>query len=158
MKKGLFFLCVLLCSANSFALDNGLYLGLKAGSLEVDVSEVDSDTTRGVVIGYQWDGIAVEFEANDADLEFDVSGNTVDADFKTTALYAVARTEEPVYFKAKVGYLREEISNSFMEETETGLSAGIGVGGRFGPVSIETEFTFIEEDADLLSLGAHFHF
>ena len=158
MKKGLFFLCVILFSTNTFALDNGLYLGLKAGSLEIDVSEVDGETARGFVIGYQWDGVAVEFEANDADLEFDISGMIVDANLKTKAVYAVARTEGPVYFKAKVGYLKEEISNSFMKESETGLSAGIGVGGRFGPVSIETEFTFIEEDIDLLSLGAHFHF
>lgn len=158
MKKEFVFCFVMLFGANTFALDNGFYLGVKGGSLEVDLSEVDTDTARGILIGYQWDGIAVEFEANDADVEFNVNGSTFDADFNSTALYAVTRTEGSVYFKGKLGLLREEIRNSFAKETETGLSAGIGVGGRIGPVSVETEYTIIESDADLMSLGVNFHF
>ena len=55
--------------------------------------------------------------------------------------------------------IHEEGSVGSTSLSDTGFSAGAGVGFRFNDhLSAEAEYTLIEADVDFLSLGINFHF
>jgi outer membrane immunogenic protein len=65
--------------------------------------------------------------------------------------------------KAKIGVISEDIDKNYSfgvaseSNSDTGLSFGVGAGFALTPqVSIEGEYTVIEQDVDLLSLGLTF--
>ncbi|NIB42532.1 porin family protein [Pseudomaricurvus alkylphenolicus] len=154
MKKIIPFVLAI-ASSTAFAADSGeFYLGLKSGTLDVDVSGLDASTPKAAVIGYRKGSWGAEFEANYADVDYGYGS----ADFRSFALYGVYRSEGDFYLKAKAGVLREELKVSFASEEETGFSAGIGAGWRLGAVTLEAEYTIVEEDVNFYSLGANFHF
>lgn len=134
------------------------YAGIKSGSLEMDLDPLESSTPVGIVVGYQPSSFGVELEVNAADIDYNVYGISGEAKYKSIALYGVYRTEGDVYFKAKAGVLREELDTSVADADETGLSVGVGAGVRMGAFSFEAEYTMLEENIDLISLGANVHF
>ncbi|PCJ20505.1 MAG: hypothetical protein COB04_04425 [Gammaproteobacteria bacterium] len=133
---------------------SGIYFGLKTGALEVDVSGFNFDTPVGLYGGFAPGVWGIEFEVVTASGDF--SG--VDLDFDSLAVYGVYRSEGEIYIKGKGGFLRQEVSvntSGFgrFNETDTGVSFGVGVGARIDNISFEAEYTFIEEDATLFSVG-----
>ena len=155
----------LLSSTASFAQEkqsNGFYVGLQAGKVDVDVNEpgvdVDDGDAIGLTLGYVPDMWGAEIQLTNSDIDITVDGETVESDYKTVAAYAVFRTRGDAYFKARAGLLREEIETNFASETDTGFSAGIGAGVRVSIINLEAEFTVLEEDANLFSIGASINF
>ncbi|MCR8921602.1 porin family protein [Dasania sp. GY-MA-18] len=140
----------------------GFYLGFKTGNMSSDVDDIDVESPRGFLLGWEFaNGAAVEFERNNADLDwsYDTYWGSVSGteDFDTTAIYAVYRAYNPdngIFLKLKGGMLSEEAAS----EDDTGLSVGIGLGYRAEHVSVEAEFTVIEEDVNYLSIGINAHF
>jgi len=166
MKKYLSVALVLasMASAPVFAESdrNGVYLGVKTGSLDVDVSGFDFDAPLGFFVGYEQGAWGVELEVVSAsgDLSLDGFGSTlnVGVDFDSLGIYGVYRAEGPVYVKLKGGFLREEISGGTsivgdFSESDSGLSLGIGVGARVSNFSVEAEYTLVEADINLFSVG-----
>lgn len=173
MKKGtstlLFSAVISLASIPAFAdspstdSNEGFYLGAKLGNMYIDQQNFDDPTSKGFLIGYDFGGFAVELERNtaEADWDFDTGFGSVSGqlDIDTTALYGVYRSEGTVYFKGKVGVINEDIEDEDGEsESDTGLTAGVGLGVRAGHLSFEGEFTILETDINLLSLGVNFTF
>lgn len=161
MKKLAIALLSISAAAGSFAADkSGGFIGLKSGNMDVDLSAADVDTPLGFVIGYQGQsGGGLELEYNKADVNFIVNGRVITADFSTLAFYGTYRSEGDVFFKGKLGLLREEIENGFGSTTDSGLSAGVGLGFRLGDAaSLELEYTFIEADVNYFSAGLNLHF
>ena len=178
-------LFVMLSSYNLYADDAaGPYIGLKAGVFTIDVDEsenfdVDDPSALGFVVGGKFNRfIGMEFEYNqsdDAGFEVENSSTEGQLDIQTMALYFVFRTPGNVYFKAKAGVLHEKIdgsggncnyyysysscSSASLSEKDTGLSAGVGIGFMLGKsVSLEAEYTIIEEDVGYASAGLNIHF
>ena len=169
----MFFLIAVLCSHNTYADDKtGPYVGIKGGQFEIDINannSIEDPSAFGFVAGFKFNRfIGLEFERNETD-DAEVKGwySSVDKlSITTTALYFVFRTPGDVYFKVKSGILREEVDTTCHScyyddgsENDTGLSLGVGLG--FMPVesvSLEAEYTLIEEDVGYLSAGINFHF
>ncbi len=152
-------------STNVVAAEDGagVYLGLKVGQFRSGISQLDDDTAVGFQVGYDFgNSFAIELEHNTGEMDLATYYTDVSFDVDTTALYAVFRSEGDFYFKGKVGVVREEISTSVygssISEDDSGGSYGIGGGYRNGAVSIEAEYTWIEEDLDIFGLGLSYHF
>ena len=110
-------------------------------------------------------GLAIEYEFTTTSTDFRAGTMRGDLDMDTHALYGAFRYGETVYFKAKLGVLREEVdikvrpAGPSVSDNDTGLSGGIRVGARLGDhFMIEAEFTVIEEDVNYFSIGAGFRF
>jgi len=154
------------CTANA----EGLYIGAKVGIMDVDDSAFDEATNGGVLIGYEFErqgsiswGVEAEFTTSLSDGDFEVFGVSGDWDIDTQALYGVAKFGDQFYGKLKAGVLREDISASAggasANESDTGFSAGLGVGWRATDrIAVEAEYTQIEEDAAFYSAGVNFTF
>ncbi|MDF1692505.1 MAG: hypothetical protein P1U47_09045 [Zhongshania sp.] len=135
----------------------GLYLGAKAGKIAIDVAEIEDPSAKGLLLGYNFGHIAVELERNAAD-EADYGGARP-LDYDTTAVYAAYRSSGVAYVKLRGGLLRETLNdNQGSTVSENGLSAGVGGGIRLSNLAIEAEFTVLDQDANLFSLGLIFNF
>jgi opacity protein-like surface antigen len=161
-----------LMSASVQAASTGPYLGAKIGSYMVDDSGTGVDfknaTSFGLLGGYHFgDGLSAEVEYNTSS-GTDVSvGSTAvgDYDLSNFGVYGVYRfypaTMKGLSLKAKLGVISEklDINSGFASDSETdsGLSFGVGAGFALTPqISLEGEYTVIEQDVNLLSLGLNF--
>ena len=165
MKKIIPLVAAIAMSATSLSANatDLFYAGVKTGNMSIDVSAYDTDTPMGILVGYPLnENYAIEFEYTDTDFDLKTAGITFDGDMQTYALYGIYRTSGDFYAKLKAGVLKEDISigtaNYSFEDDDSGLSAGIGAGYRSGPISIEAEYTIIEQDVDFLSVGLNYHF
>lgn len=127
----------------------GLYVGITGGVDKIDVDDLpgvdfDDGDVVGVLAGMRFaNGLAIELAG--AQSEADTSlGCQLDLD--TLALYGAWRSSGTVYFKARVGLLKEEADLCGASEDDSGLSLGAGAGVRFGMVAVEAEYTVVEED------------
>lgn len=146
-------------SLPSFA-DSGPYIGAKLGRLDIDIAaDVDDPSMTGFIVGYNFGSWALELERNSGEgsVTGPFGGDSIDFDIDTTAAYLAYRSTGDAYFKFKAGWLEEEIEipdeDESISESDTGFSAGIGVGFRGEILRLELEVTRIEEDAILLGFG-----
>jgi hypothetical protein len=161
----------LLCLLGSTAMAEGVYVGAKIGAMDADVSGFDDATNLGIVVGYTFepvsDGISWalegEFTTSVSDGDVNAFGSSGSWDVDTQALYGVLRIGGDLYGKLRLGYLREDVSASVAgvsaDGSDDGVSGGLGVGWRASEqLSLELEYTLIEEDLDFYSVGANFAF
>lgn len=146
------------------------YVGGKVGIMDVDLAAYDSATTVGLLVGWEtrMDGpvsVGVEGEITTTlgDADFSSGGVTAEWNLDTYAAYGVARFGDQVYGKAKLGVLHEDLevttATASVRGDDTGASMGLGVGLRVNrSVSIEGEYTLIEEDVDFWSAGVNLAF
>lgn len=154
-------------SGPALAAGGPFYLGLKVGSMMVDVSGFDDASAVGFVAGYKFfdnagGSVAIEGEYNDSS-SADIKGFPAKWDIRTVAVYLAYRSAGDLYFKGKAGYLDEKVTASGFGTTisgsDSGLSVGVGGGWKMGKqAALELEFTIIEEDVNYLSLGVIFSF
>lgn len=134
------------------------FFGAKTGPMMIDVSGISDPSNVGVVVGYDLGvglgDLALEGEITKTISSGDLLGFDVDVD--TQALYLAFRTAGPIYFKAKGGFLNEEVSIGPISESDSGVSYGIGLGFGIGVAQLELELTTIEADIVFLSVGAQF--
>lgn len=147
------------------------YAGLKIGIMDADISGFDDATNVGITIGYNYnENIAIEgeFTTSSSDGDVTISGVPGIWDVNTVAVYGVYRIGQKFYFKAKAGYLHEEVtikvtgggaSGLSIEGTDSGFSAGLGGGWRVTDHAfIEAEYTLIESDVNYFSIGVNYSF
>jgi len=149
--------------------DNNFYIGLKVGQVSIEHQSLgmggvisDNDTGSGLLAGYTFNAIDVELEymkANTASNDLLVTEIKID----TLALYGVYRSKSDLYFKAKVGFLKEKvtINDVYLQQnsaSDSGLAVGVGGGYHFSNFTIEGEYTIIETDIGYLSAGINYYF
>lgn len=89
-------------------------------------------------------------------------------DVTTAGLFITYRTDEVVFYPlARVGFQYADASTNRpglfprVDDSDTGLAAGIGAGLRFTPeaaieLSWTRQFSFLDEDLDVIALGVRF--
>lgn len=85
---------------------------------------------------------------------------------KTYGAYAAYRYTFPntdLYAKGKIGLAKAEVKASaagFSEkDSESGIAGGIGLGYNINPsFSVESEYAYVADDVDLLTIGASYNF
>ena len=157
---------LLLLSSLAFAEENKkFYLGGKTGDFKVDVDFLDSMSAKGFYGGINFDGFnSLEIETITSEkANIKVGSSTVgSAKIKSTAIYYAYRSGKPLFFKYRIGLLKEDVETSGrggqFEGSDSGLSLGLGGGYNFGPALIEVEYTIIEADVNYLSGGLAIQF
>lgn len=157
-------LSMLLCSAALvFAAaaqgdESAAYFGVKAGVLLPDIDELEEAYNAGLTVGYGRGPFAVEAEFTTTLFPGETTLPGVEWDMTTLALYGVYRSPGQVYFKLKAGAVHERLnlnaSGLNLQGQESGATAGLGLGYRFDKQGrLELEYTVVEEDVSLLTLG-----
>lgn len=169
-------LCLAVCSTTAFAADSeGVYLGVKAGRLMLDLSstgfETEDPNTFSITGGYQFaNGFSAELEyIPQTEADFGINGvrlGTVEV--QTVGVYAAYRIKPSTgsaYFKLRGGLLNENVDAAVggaagsYSTSDSGLSFGLGAGFNLTQnVMLEAEYTIIEQDVDFLSAGLNFKF
>ena len=169
-KKLAFVFCIGLgLSGPVLAAGNPFYVGVKGGTMMVDLSEYDDASSLGVLLGYRITddssgSVAVEAEfTNSSSSDITVLGKTGNWDINTFAGYLTYRTPGNLYLKGKIGFLNEDINVNIVganiSGSDSGLSIGVGGGWKLGTnAALELEYTVIEQDINFLSLGVNFSF
>lgn len=154
-------------AANNNILDH-LYYGAKVGLMMPDIPGWGDAVNIGGVVGapvthLAQGSISVEGELTTSVIKGDANyfGFTGHWGITTLAGYGVFRTDGPMYFKAKAGYLFEDVNVSIGGATGYGSDSGVtfGVGGGMrlsGGHTLEIEYTIIDSDVNFLSLGYKF--
>ncbi len=135
--------------------ENGLYIGAKISDLSIDLSSYTDADTTGFLLGYSFSPTSsIELEKS----VYDVSLLGIDSEIDIFAVYYAVRTEGEKYFKYKLGYLNEAISNSFVSTDDSGFSYGIGGGLNFGKLNLEFEYVKVEEHASSTNFNVIYNF
>lgn len=170
-------LCLLLsCPIAAVAEEIPFYIGSKVGQLNIDVSETileaDNASAVSLIGGYNLgNGFAMELElipTTEADISIKGGAVVGTIEVQTVAVYLAYRlpfANNTVYFKAKGGVLNEQVeakvnglSGSY-KESDSGLSVGLGAGYNLNKnISLEAEYTIIEQDVDFLGAGINIRF
>ena len=152
-------LVLIFCFTTS-AYASGLTFGAKTGPMRIDSSNVDDDPTNaGVAVGYEIGvvlgdiGFEGELTTTMKDGTTDTNGD-VNAD--TMGLYATYRSPGFLYFKAKTGFTRWDVSIDGSDYDDTATSMGIGLGFSLGIIQFELEYTEIDDDIEFITLGVQF--
>lgn len=144
------------------AMASEVYFGANVGKMMFDGAGYDDPTNVGVVLGKEWGvvagdaGVQIEASTTIDDGAYNTIFGPQDVSVDTLALYGVFRSAGPVYFIGKAGILREEVERGPNSSTDSGLSAGVGIGFSLGVAQIEVQYTLIEEDISFLSAGVRF--
>ncbi len=145
------------------------YVGVKVGQIDTD-GDAPKMTAYGVYGGYNFDqnfGVEVEYQASE-DKEFSVGAAQYEANAKSYGAYGTYRfhfNNTPFYAKGKLGVAHtqtEEVGKnvSYRSESDsTSLAGGVGLGYQpnqnFG---VEAGYSYLGDDANALTLGAHLAF
>ena len=154
-------LVLIFCFTTS-AYASGLTFGAKTGPMRIDNSFIDDDPTNaGVAVGYEIGVVLgdIGFEGELTTTMKDGSTNATPSDdvsVDTMGLYATYRSPGFLYFKAKTGFTRWDVSAGGYEDDDTVTSMGIGLGFSLGIIQFELEYTEIDDDIDFICLGVQF--
>lgn len=144
-----------LMTGSAFAADAGVYAGVKFGNASVSAEESKDGSGNGFILGYNFSPvIAVELDI----ASYEAGIVNYDVDIDTTALYAAYRSEGSLFFKAKIGYINEEVKSVDFKVTDSGASYGIGAGIQNENLLAEVEYIIIEEDVTSLSVNLIYKF
>lgn len=152
-----------------------MYIGAKAGIVQVDIPGFDEAINAGVYGGYNLLGkdsqFAADLRGGTLAVEGEITTSVKDGesdffgDWDMTSVAAYAAYRHPItnyfYLKGRLGLVRYEIDTSVPSVstgTETQLAAGIGAGWKVGPGSVEVDLTTYESDALFLAAGFHMSF
>lgn len=146
-----------------------VYVGAKLGLLDTDIADKKT-TAYGVYGGYNFDqtvGIEAEYLATSGK-QYNIGSETHEYDATSYGAYGTYRyhvQNTPVYFKGKLGMAKTEIDskginvNSSHTADKASIAGGVGVG--FKPnqnIGVEAGFNYLNADAQLWGVGAHFAF
>ena len=168
MKTTLLFLCGLLfCVQTAYASSE--YLVARTGAMFINAGNAKPLIASGVYYGYNLnEQTSIEAEANvglGGGKYNDGQGNFGNFDIWTVAAYGVYRHPftHNFYAKGKFGLLFENITNNARNEKlihqDYGFSGGIGLGLQLKQkLTLEAEFSLLEQDIYHTGLGIHYKF
>lgn len=157
-----------------------MYVGVKAGTMDADISGFDNALEAGVYGGYNMLGkdshyaadlhggiLAIEGEI-DMTLSKGGAGAAGDWDINSFGIFGAYRQplSAAFYLKGKFGIVWYDISTTQPAPgsiagdvgKSTSLAMGLGAGWNVGPGSLELEFTTYESNVLFTSLGFHMNF
>lgn len=168
-RKSLLLAVALLGASGSAAaaLEDGLYVGGKAGLVVPDASALDNAVNIGGTVGYTFPGIVLPFNGR-LSAEGDLTTTIIKGDApggewnaKTLGAYGVYRAGDAIYFKGKAGLAYQKVDVSTFggggDDTSTDLSVGLGGGLKMGAGALEVEYTLLDQ-VDFFSVGYVFGF
>ncbi len=138
------------------------YAGAKAGFILADAANQDAALNIGGLFGVKL--LDLGAKAGTLSAEGELSFTLIDGDLpngndwdvSTLGAYAVYRSAGDTYLKAKAGLLWLDTS---YDSSITELSIGIGGGWRISKdLALEVEYTTIDDNIDMFSVGVNFHF
>lgn len=154
--------------------------GMKVESVGHGRRGYDDAANVGLLFGYEFsrpigfDGTSsIEFELSDSFDNGDVADDSIfgvggDWQSENIAVFFTYRTPGNVYFKAKIGALRSDVTTSLdglpsVSEQDTSFSYGAGLGlkvGATGNFNVELEFvgTSGDNDLNMISVGGIYKF
>ena len=167
MLKKLFIICIGCCFLISPAYARDWNFGVKLAYIEPDgslISGSDNADNIGVTLGYQWPrsfgaiGLEADYTTSFLEGSVDIEGIPISEAFFIDTLGAHATYKTPgfatnlgIYAKFKAGVTYYKVTNTdFLDEDEADLSLGVGVGLKFGQVSLEVDYTTYN-DFDMFS-------
>ncbi len=155
-------LCALLAAPGIFYATGAsaeLYFGAKTGPMLIDEGGFDDPINTSFTAGYQTGivlgDLGVEGEISRTATNGETAGGE-DVEVATEAVYVALRTAGPVYFKARTGLIRREVTVGSQSDDDTGGSVGLGIGFGLGILQIEIDYTQIDSDINYLTLGIQF--
>jgi hypothetical protein len=165
-------------TGSNLADDAGVYIGLKGGNTRFsnsfsDLSGVSAQDDTGFSLfgGYSFSKrLAIEAEYYRFDTKPDgvsvcsfgglSSCKNADDDITVNAYaaYGVFQTAGKAYFKARFGYVYEDVESDYRfgdskYNTDHGIAFSLGSGVRAGPFSFEIEQTLLNGDITFISMG-----
>jgi hypothetical protein len=159
--------------------DGNWIAGVKVDSIDHGRTGYSDARNMGLLFGYEFSrpvGLegtsSIEIEFSDSFDEGDVSTDAfgIGGDWQTEniGLYFTYRTPGNVYFKAKLGALRSDVTTELdntpsVREQDTSFSYGAGLGLKLGDtgnfnVELEVTGTSGDNDLNLISLGGIYKF
>ena len=139
------------------AVAEGWYFGVKGGPVVLDLPSLDDPVNAGIIVGHDWGvalgdvGIEAEASTTVANGKNDESG----VDIKTGGLFAAVRTAGPIYLKGRLGYAVYDFTG-VSDDSEGNFAYGLAFGVSVGIVQFELEYTKIDSDVNMISLGVLF--
>lgn len=159
MKKYLFAVLLLLVGSPG-AASAQMLIGAGVGSMAVsfDDDEVEkAPTNASFTLGYQFKsfapGLAVELSISRSVEPGTVAGGELDVE--SMGMYLVYRAGNQFYVKGRAGLMNAAISGNLAED-ENGETYGVGLGWRMHDLSLELEYTSIDDDISFVSAGLLF--
>lgn len=156
-----FFSCVLLFAACLFALPvcAEMYLGVKTGSMMVDVSTDKNPWNLALNLGYRLDtrlaDLSLAAEVNRT-LREGETRHGEDLEFESEAIYLAYRTPRSLFWSLRGGIAWDKVIIDGYSSRDDGLLLGAGFGIVAGKTLIQLEYTSIAGDANFLSLSLEF--
>ena len=136
-----------------------VFLGLKAGSMDVDVPARKNPWNMAAHLGFQLDNrradTSLMFEINRSVSRGEVRGGG-DLEFESEAVFLRVRTTSSLFVALRGGIVQHEISVDGDSRSDDGLLLGGGVGFVSGSSRIQLEYTSYAGDADFHSLNIEF--
>ncbi len=144
------------------------YLMAKVGVMFLDINDADDLMTVGLIYGFGvTENITLEGEYNTtvSGGEYDIVTDEGEFSVWTLAAYGVYRHSftDAIYLKAKLGILHEEVDRDGLIDSkttsDTGGAGGLGLGFVVGEsLTVEAEYTIVEEDIQFFNVGLHYAF
>ena len=144
-------------------------IGLSLLDIDPGFDGVDSDSDPGaafgLTVGYgitdAWSA-ELEYVRGGAETTFSGPGGSLtdDIDVSSIAAYAAYRSAGELYFSARIGARRSDVSadeGAVEDDSETGASFGAGLGYRLGErLSVEADYTLIGSDVSRLMVSGRY--
>ena len=151
-------------SGSGSGFTSAFYLGLKSGTLRSsDSNFADAGYPKGVTLGFGIAQHTIEIEAistlvqsSDTNGLSNLSGR--DSSLISTGVYSVRRLGDYNFTKIKLGILHTRLDSPTEREQNFSVSGGLGLGLTFGNIVLEAEYTWLNTDTKLLSLGFNMSF
>lgn len=162
-------------AVNYGSADAGPYVGVKVGQFDLD--KIDGHkgdlTAYGIYGGYNFDknfGVELEYQGADSD-KYTVGNAQYELKAKTYGAYGTYNyhfANSPLYVKGKLGVAKTEVEDKgvsqngalFSEKADkTSAAGGVAIG--FKPTAnfgIEAGYNYLNKDANVWGVGAHFLF
>ena len=154
INSALLFSCYVFSPA---VVAEGWYFGVKGGPVVLDLPSLDDPVNAGIIVGHDW-GVAIGDIGIEAEATTTVANGKNDengVDVKTGGLFATARTAGPIYVKARLGYAVYNFTG-VSENSEANFAYSLAFGVSAGIVQFELEYTRMDSDVNMMSLGILF--
>ncbi|MFK7853521.1 MAG: outer membrane beta-barrel protein [Granulosicoccus sp.] len=152
--------CVVLASVFSASAHADLYFGIKAGSMLIgfdDVEVAEDPASVAGTLGYQFESfpsLSVEAEVSRTVSTGLVVGNELEVE--SQGVYFSYTSPGRIYYKGRIGYMDAALVAGDLSEDEGGETYGVAVGIRLQGVSVELDYTAVDDDVNFVSIGLRF--
>lgn len=140
-------------------LQGGFLIGVKTGTLKVDVPSSSEPLNLAVNLGYELDthlaDLSLIGEINRT-VSSGVSLLGDDLEFESEGIYLVYKSTWPLFVTLRGGMVKNEIIAGSLSSKGDGLSLGGGIGIVAGKALLQIEYTWIAGDANFFSFGLQF--